>query len=327
MKRSFFAIICLILLASLAACATPPAAASPAQALPAATETTSPAPVTSATEQGQAPAVTQPSAVPTDTGSAPASIQPTPTLSPDAWEQMPVVPGVSDTARSLYARGLSMGNNPQRFSKIGDCQNVESYFLAVFEKPGEYDLGPDYAYLNDTIAYYNGSYSRDSLAVKGGYNVAAILTPLRADPHACKKTESPLDCEVRTWQPSIAIVSLEEWWADRPIDEYGAYLHKAVGILIKNGVVPILATRAGNDPHSLALNAEIARVAYENDVPLWNFWLAIQPLENHGLISDGFHLTYARNIFTDPLRMKSAWPWRNLTALQVLDAVRKGLNP
>jgi hypothetical protein len=43
------------------------------------------------------------------------------------------------------------------------------------------------------------------------------------------------------------------------------------------------------------------------------------------LSPDGFHLTFARNFFDDPKRMKTAWPWRNLTALQTLDAVHKAL--
>jgi hypothetical protein len=324
MKPTLFALILIPLLVGLSACSAAPATPSPAQPEPSATLEILPS-LAPAVEQASTPAVTQVPAASLEPAASSAPAAPRPTLSPDAWQTLPVIPTVSASARSIFQRGLQLGNDPKRFSKIGDCQNVESYFLAVFEKPGEYDLGPDYASLSETIDYYNGSFSRDSLAVKGGYNVAAILTPLRADPKACQKTESPLDCELRAWQPTVAIVSLEEWWADRPIDEYGAYLRKAVNLLINRGVVPILATRAGNDEHSLALNAEIASLAYEYDLPLWNFWLAIQPLENHGLISDGFHLTYARNIFTDPQRMKSAWPWRNLTALQVLDAVRKGL--
>jgi hypothetical protein len=247
-------------------------------------------------------------------------------LAPDAWMQIPVVPtAVSDRARFIYQRGLEMGRDPHKFSKVGDCQNVESYFLAVFEQPEEYSLGEENAHLMETIEYYQGSFARDSLAVKGGFNVAAIISPLRADPEKCPKNTSPLDCELDTWNPSIALVSLEEWWEDRPAEDYANYMRLAVDDAISKGVLPILATRAGNTPKVLALNAAIAQVAYENDIPLWNFWLAIQPLPDHGLSPDGFHLTFARNFFDDPLRMQSAWPWRNLTALQTLHAVRVGL--
>ena len=40
---------------------------------------------------------------------------------------------------------------------------------------------------------------------------------------------------------------------------------------------------------------------------------------------NGIVAVHARNFFDDPVRMKNAWPWRNLTALQTLDVVRKGL--
>jgi len=271
----------------------------------------------------ETPATETPPPTSTEAALAPTAAS---TLAPDAWMQIPVVPTtVSERARFIYQRGLAMGRDPRHFSKIGDCQNVESYFLAVFETPEEYSLGEDNAYLSETIEYYQGSFSRDSLAVKGGFNVAAILSPLRADPEKCPKNTSPLDCELETWNPSIALISLEEWWEDRPAEDYANYMRLAVDDAISKGVLPILATRAGNTPKVLALNAAIAQVAYENDIPLWNFWLAIQPLPSHGLSPDGFHLTFARNFFDDPLRMQSAWPWRNLTALQTIHAVRVGL--
>src|SRR5690606_17044120 len=142
----------------------------------------------------------------------PATLVPSPTVPPtpkpplarDAWKEMPVVPEeISDAMRLVYQRGLEMGNDPSRFAIIGDCQNVSSYFLAVFDHPGEYSLGEEYAYLQPTIDYYRGSFSRQSLAVKGGFNVAAVLSPLRADPKSCNTNESPLDCELRTWNPSV----------------------------------------------------------------------------------------------------------------------------
>jgi hypothetical protein len=247
-------------------------------------------------------------------------------LEDGAWMQMPAVPvSISDAMGAVYQRGLEMGNDPQRFSVIGDCQNVSSYFLAVFEKPGEFSLGEEYAYLQPTIDYYQDSFSRQSLAVKGGFNVAAILSPLRADPKSCNSNESPLDCELRSWKPSIVFVSMETWWSEKPEAEYDKYMRRVIEQLLEKGVVPILATKADNLEGDHGINTTIAQIAYDYDIPLWNFWAAVQPLPNHGLSSDGFHLTFARNFFDDPVRMKSAWPWRNLTALQTLDVVRRGL--
>jgi hypothetical protein len=255
-----------------------------------------------------------------------ASFTPKPPLAADAWMQIPAVPvEISESMRLVYQRGLEMGNDPKHFSVIGDCQNVSSYFLSMFDHPGEYNLGDDYAYLQPTIDYYQESFSRKSLAVKGGFNVAAILSPLRADPKACNKDESPLDCELRTWRPSVVFVSMETWWSEKPEQEYDKYMRRVIDRILETGAVPIIATKADNLEGDHGINATIAQIAYEYELPLWNFWAAVQPLPNHGLSRDNFHLTFARSFFDDRVRMKSAWPWRNLTALQSLDVVRKGL--
>jgi len=251
---------------------------------------------------------------------------PKPPLAEDAWKQMPVVPtSVSDRAIEIYELGLTLGNDPTHFSIIGDCQNVSTYFLSAFDHPDDYSLGSKYDYLQPTIDYYQGSYSRTSLAVKGGFNAAAVISPLRSDPKSCNPNESPLDCELRVWKPSIVIVSMETWWSEKPAEEYDKYMRRVLDRIIETGAVPIIATKADNLEGDHSINATIAQIAHEYDIPLWNFWLAVQPLADHGLTGDGFHLTFARNFFDDRARMKSAWPWRNLTALQTLDAVHKGL--
>ncbi|MBK9924822.1 MAG: SGNH/GDSL hydrolase family protein [Anaerolineales bacterium] len=266
----------------------------------------------------------------TDTETIPSTptttVTPKPPLEKDAWMKMPVVPsGVSDAMRDVYQRGLELGTDPKHFSVIGDCQNVSSYFLSVYEKPDEYSLGTEYAYLQPTIDYYQGSYSRVSVAVKGGFNAAAVISPLRADRKVCNANESPLDCELRLWKPSIVFVSMETWWSQKPEQEYEKYMRIVLDRIIASGAVPIIATKADNLEGDNAINATVAKLAYEYDIPMWNFWVAVQPLPDHGLSKDGFHLTFARNFFDDPHRMKSAWPWRNLTALQSLDAVHNSL--
>jgi hypothetical protein len=262
----------------------------------------------------------------TDTLAPTETFTPKPLLEAGAWEEMPAVPaGISDSMRLVYEKGLGLGNDPKHFSIIGDCQNVSSYFLSIYDKPGEFSLGDEFTYLQPTIDYYQGSFSRKSLAVKGGFNVAAILSPLRADPKSCNQGESPLDCELRVWRPSVVFVSMETWWSEKPAQEYDKYMGRVIERILETGAVPIIATKADNLEGDHAINTTIAQLAYDYDIPLWNFWAAVQPLPNHGLSSDHFHLTFARNFFDDPVRMKSAWPWRNLTALQTLEAVHRGL--
>ena len=252
---------------------------------------------------------------------------PRPTLGPDEWMTLPVVPEVTDTAREIYKRGQELGRDPKHFSKVGDCQTNTGFYLVDFDNEGAYSLG-EYASLQETIDYYEGSFSRTSLAMRDGYNVAAILTPLRADPKQCEKGENPIACEFRLHNPSIAIISLETNFSDRPADDYGKYMRQIIEYSIEQGVVPILATKGDNLEGDHSINAEIAEIAVEYDIPLWNLWAALQPLPNQGHsteLNDGFHLSFSRNFFDKPKNMLSGWPWRNLTALQALDAVRLGL--
>lgn len=247
-----------------------------------------------------------------------------PQLAPDEWMELPVVPTVSSTARRIFQQGLRLGNNPHAFSKVGDCQNVPSLFLGVFDDPSAYQLRPQDLDLQATIDWYAGSFSRDSLAVRGGINAASVLSPIWADTDVCEKSENPLECELRVHKPSIVIINLETWW-EKSTQSYELYLRTIIETTISHGVVPILSTKADNLEGDNSINATIVNLAVEYDIPLWNFWRAVQSLPGGGLQDDGFHLTYAQNFFDDPDRMKTAWPWRNLTALQTLDVVRRGL--
>lgn len=236
----------------------------------------------------------------------------------------PVVPQATDTAIEIYNRGLALGKNTHAFSKIGDCQNIPSMFMSTFDDPPSYNLGEEYAYLQDAIEWFSGSFARESEAVRSGFNAASVVSPLWANPEACQVGETPLGCEVRLHRSSFAIISLETWWAG-DVAAYEKYMREIIEKTIEHDVVPILATKADNVEGDHRINAILARLAYEYDIPLWNFWRAVQPLPNQGLIDDEFHLTFALNQFDNPKAMNAAWPWRNLTALQALEAVWRGV--
>jgi hypothetical protein len=244
---------------------------------------------------------------------------------PDAWKELPVIPEVTDTAREIYQRGMETGNDPNRFSKVGDCQNVTAFFLTSFDYPLQHDLG-EYDHLQGTIDHFSGSWEREGAAVRDGFNVASVLSPLWANPELCEVGENPLQCEYRLNNPGFVIISMETWWSGRPADEYERYLAQVVEYWIEQGVVPILGTKADNLEGDHSINASIAAVAQQYDIPLWNFWAAVQPLPNRGLEEDLFHLTYARSFFNDPAALRTGWATRNLTALQALDAVRQRVN-
>jgi hypothetical protein len=250
---------------------------------------------------------------------------PTPTLAPVAWKSMPIVPVVSERMREVYKAGLAAGRDPNKFSKIGDCQNITTYFLASFDNPKVYRLGSQYASLQPTIDHFSGSWSRQSLAVRGGENVAASMDPMWADPKSCNAGETPIACEIRVNNPSIVTISMEESWSGDLV-KYNKYLREIVEYVLSQNVIPILATRAEVPGSKNSINEVVARIAYDYQVPLWNFGVSVLQLPSFGLTADGFHLSQAGNFFDDPNSMKEGWPWRNLTALEAIDAVYRAVS-
>jgi hypothetical protein len=245
-------------------------------------------------------------------------------LNPGDWKELPVIPEISANAREIYRSGVEAGNDPRVFAKVGDCQNVPSMFLSIFDYPGYYTLGEEYGYLQETIDWYHGSFSRESEAVRRGFNAASVVSPVWADPESCDQGETPLACEIRINNPSVAIISLETWWAGNP-ENYEKYVRMIIEGLLEHDILPIVATKADNLEGDHQINQILVRLAMEYQIPVWNFWRAVQPLPGNGLLEDRFHLTFDENQFDDPEAMKAAWPWRNLTALQVLDRVRTEL--
>jgi hypothetical protein len=272
----------------------------------------------------ESPAATK--ATQTETAVPSATSTPDLRLDPADWQNWPIIPTVSASARAIYEEGLANGADPDRFSKVGDCQNITTYFLSIYDHPNFYELAPENGYLQEAIEHFAGSWSRESAATAGGMNVASVLSPLWAEDERCDSGESPLACELRLNQPSIVLISMEESWGnENKVETYEKYMRQVIETVIAAGAVPVLATKADNIEGDHQINAAIARLAHEYDIPLWNFWRAVQPLPNHGLLQDGFHLT-GPIYFNGPENLKFGWPMRNLTALQTIDAVWRQLN-
>ncbi len=250
--------------------------------------------------------------------------------SPDFWMEFPIIPnGVSDSVRKIYERGQLMGNDPNAFSKVGDCHSTNPYFLA------DYDIGPDvyrlgeHSNLQATIDYFDGSFGRTSLAAKQGLSTAGVLASLWSDWRQCENNETPLDCEFRLHHPSFALISLGTNEAyDVKLDKapFEGRLRRIIEHSIDQGVVPILSTKADNDEGDNYINYVTAKLAVEYELPLWNFWRAVQSLPHQGM-RNADHLTFApTNSFTDfskPEYLEYGMQVRNLTALQMMDLMRR----
>jgi hypothetical protein len=266
---------------------------------------------------------------PVDNPFATPYVRPTGTLGedlpPERWQEWPVLPVISDRALDIYRAGILQGNDPTHFSKVGDCQNIHQYFLGLFDTPGTFRLGEQYAYLQETLDYFSGSWMRASEAVRTGFNVASVLAPLQANPETCQPVETPLACEIRIWNPSIVIISMETWTAERPVQAYEDYLRQIVEFVISKNVLPIVATKADNLEGDNSINQIVANVAADYDIPLWNFWAGTQPLTAQGLEEDRFHLTNGPNYFDSAESLDLGWPIRNLTGLLTIDTVWKAV--
>ena len=251
----------------------------------------------------------------------------TSTLAPDAWQTLPVIPtGVSMKMCQVYKLGQMLGNNPRAFSKVGDCQSMLPDFLGYIDE-GHYNLSK-YSYLQSVIDFFAGSFGRNSRAVKNGLTASGVMVPLWNDWKDCGVNETPLDCEYRILRPSFAIISVGTNDANGLVP-FETTLRRVIDHTIGHGIVPILVTKADNAEGDNSINATIVRLAYEYDIPLWNFWLVVQPLPDHGLRSPE-HLTYSEygypTDFSNPENMQYAFNVRNLNALEVLYVVMNGCN-
>jgi hypothetical protein len=245
-------------------------------------------------------------------------------ISCENWQSLPVIPVVSETAREIYHRGQVSGNNPRAFSKIGDGEISAQWFFTAFDLGVDYyDLGP-HQNLVPVIEHFNGSFGRIGIAARRGFNTNRILDPAMSDSSLCESGESPLTCELRLHQPAFVILSLGTNQIWQP-GEFESGMRQILDILLSKNILPILSTKGDNLEGDHRINWTIACLAQQYDIPLWNFWSAIQPLPNHGLQPDLEHLTYGITDFDDDRAMQSAWAVRNLTALQALDVVWRGV--
>jgi hypothetical protein len=125
----------------------------------------------------------------------------------------------------------------------------------------------------------------------------------------CSSTESPLACEYRLNKQVFAIISMGTNTCVGCTRSFEEYLRKIVDFLLENGVIPVISTKADNMEKDWSHNEAMARIAYDYDIPLWNFWRAVQYLPNHGLMPDNEYLTLP------------GWNERSFTGLQTLDAI------
>jgi hypothetical protein len=204
---------------------------------------------------------------------------------PARWKVWPVIPEKIDPSlQKVYERGLELGNDPHAFSLFGDCQARPEEFFGVFETDLELveSLSPE---LQETVAHFQGSFNRESPTAQDATTPGSLLwIQWHRGEYGCTFSETPVECELRTHRPSFVIIQIGTHFESRNTE----YLRRVILQLMDAGVVPILATKADNRERDERINRDMAMLASEYDLPLWNFWAALSDLPDRGLyVMDG----------------------------------------
>lgn len=246
---------------------------------------------------------------------------------------VPVIPGVTNRAREIYAAALRAGRNPHRFTKIGDCNSENVAFMYGFDW-NNYSLG-SYSHLQPTVDYFSGSFAQSSVAGKVGYSAVTVIDALWADPKLCRQGEAPVWCELRNSNAAIVVIMFGA--NDISIltpERYESAMRRILDLSIQANVVPVVSTFS-TDParpdrwaKALQLNIITVNLAREYDIPVMNFWLVAKKLPSAGMAADNAHLTTHSGssiIFDGSAENTFGFTARNLVVLQTLDRLRQGL--
>lgn len=238
--------------------------------------------------------------------------------------------------QQVYARGQELGNNANVFAKVGDSITVSSMTLHPIGV-GLYNLA-GYAYLQGVIDFYTAGKTRDernsfneeSVAAGIGWTTYAVLDPEASDPDQCLPGEIPLLCEYRLLRPSVALIM----YGTNDIGviesrQYRANLDRIVTLTEAQGIIPVLTTvptRVDYEARTREFNQIVTEVALAHQIPLLDYGGAMQPLGRAGFDLDRVHPSppprgYEGAADFSETNLGYGYVVRNLTALQILDAV------
>lgn len=265
----------------------------------------------------------------------------------------PVVPSIDPAMktalRKIYFLGRSSGNRPGVFIKVGDSITSSKSFLIDIGCNVE-DLD-DYQGLASTIRYFRetsfpssfteswcgeaNSFSRKSMSADRGWTALDPLLAFSNPVSACPPpNDTPLRCELSLLRPSIALVmyGTNDLEFNTTIT-FRKNLTRVIQEIQVAGAVPVLSTIPPrlDSPEMgrrvVPYNQVISEVAQTFQVPLWNYWLALQGprMIQFGVDNDGVHPSvYNKSlpaVFTSE-GLRYGYNQRNLTAVEVLDELR-----
>ncbi|MGC1851647.1 MAG: SGNH/GDSL hydrolase family protein [Solirubrobacterales bacterium] len=267
------------------------------------------------------------------------------------WQELPVVPALAPSLTShlekIAGRGEQLGNHPGVVAKVGDSITASPSFLQALAcsppQLGQWDE------LRETLEFFgrttvprgseeaqctvSNSYSRLGVAAVGGWRAADALLP-RESFLECEGRPA-ISCELQLIRPSIALImfgtnDLEEITAV----QFRLDLARVVRLVSQAGTIPVISTipPRARQPFSLRVarfNAEIAGLAENRALPLWNYWrqMVAPGIPRAGLSRDGVHPSVlcppCTAIDFRPGGLRQGYALRNLGVLLVLDRLRR----
>lgn len=267
------------------------------------------------------------------------------------WEELPVVPAlgpvVTGHLEKIAIRGVGVGNRPGVFAKVGDSITASPSFLQALacHRP---QLG-EWSALRGTVEFFgetavprgseeaqctvSSSYSRLGVAAVPGWRAVDALSQLESSPEC--GTLPAVSCELQLLRPSVALImfgtnDLEDFTAI----QFRQDLARVTRLVSSAGTIPVISTIPPRATRRFSqrvarFNAEIADLAENRALPLWNFWRQMvgPGVPSQGLGEDGVHPSAlcppCTAIDFRPAGLQQGYTLRNLGALRVLDRLRR----
>jgi hypothetical protein len=267
------------------------------------------------------------------------------------WEELPVVPALGPAVTShletIASRGARLGNQPGVFAKIGDSITASPSFLQALacQSPrlgGRRELRGALEFFGTTAVprgseeaqcEVSDSYSRVGVAAVPGWRAVDALSRLEASPE-CGDLPA-VSCELELIHPSVALIMFgTNDLTDFSAVQFRRDLSRVARRVAGAGTIPVVSTipPRGRWPYSQRVarfNAEIAALAENRALPLWNYWRQMtEPgVPHQGLGDDGVHPSVlcppCTAIDFRSAGLRQGYPLRNLGALLVLDRLRR----
>jgi len=245
-------------------------------------------------------------------------------------DNAPLYYSISQRARTIYQQGQSMGNRSNFYTKVGDSITANQAFMIGYAS-GEYDMG-GHGYLQETINYFSASHGHSSAAAASAFNAAAVLAAVWADSNRCNPNESPLMCEYRTQNPSIAIIMLGS--VDVQLysaGEFESYMNQIISSTISQGIIPVLTTFPADPAYHGdkvgPFNSIISSIAGREQIPLIDLRSPAMGLPGYGVGGDQYHLSQRGDSFIGLSGEQNQYglTLRNYLTLEMLDSLRRGI--